>query len=778
MSTSRKVYNNILDLIGNTPLIKLRRIRVKPGVEIWGKLEAANPGGSIKDRIALSMIEDAEKKGVLTRDKIVAEASSGNTGIGLAMVCAVKGYRCLIAMPESASIERRKIMQAYGAEILLTPAEKGTDGAIEAIYELVRTYPDRYFNPDQFNNPANWQMHYRTTGPEIWRDTEGRVTHVVASMGTTGTLMGLARYFREKASHVNVIGVEPLPGHKIQGLKNMKESYPPGIYDKKLPHQIVNVEDEEAYELARRLAREEGILVGMSSGAALAGALKIAREIEEGLIVVIFPDGGERYLSTPLWVFPEPPRKEDFRLTNTLSGKKEVFEPLESGKVKIYTCGPTLNRRPHLGLYRRMLTADILRRYLEYRGLSVTHVVNLTDFDDKTIAAAEAAGRPLKELTEELAQEFFEDLGVLRIKPATHYPRVSEHVEDMLALTRELLRKGLAYEKYSSIYFDVSKLPDYGRLSGVETAALKPGVTVDLDEYEKDSPADFTLFKRVSILELKQGYFVDTEWGKVRPGWHIQCAALSMKYLGESFDIHTSGTDLLFPHHENERAIARALTGKELARFWIHSALVLFEGRKMSVSAGNEITLADLRAKGFRGREIRFFLLRSHYRKPLNFTWKALEEARKALSNLIVFCALLHNAPLGSEAPEVLTAVEELREGFEAAMNDDLNTPQAVAELFRFSRRLYPWVSERGLSEGTRMKALEVLLGINQVLDILVFPEEIRSEEIQEVLSEREAARRAGDYETADRLREELRARGYLVLDTPAGTRVFRLPDE
>ncbi len=777
MSTHRKAYGNILDLIGNTPLVKLRRIRVKPGVEIWGKLEGANPGGSVKDRIALSMIEDAEEKGILTRDKIVAEASSGNTGIGLAMVCAVKGYRCLIAMPESASIERRKLMQAYGAEILLTPAEKGTDGAIEAIYELVRSQPDKYYNPDQFNNPANWQMHYRTTAPEIWRDTEGRVTHVISSMGTTGTLMGLARYFKEKAPHVKVIGVEPVPGHKIQGLKNMKESYPPGIYDRRLPDAIVNVDDEESFYYARKLAREEGILVGMSSGAALAGALKVAREIDEGVIVVIFPDGGERYLSTSLWVFPEPPRKEHLRLTNTLSGKKEVFESLEPGKVRMYTCGPTLHRPPHIGLYRRLLTADLLRRYLEYRGLSVTHVINLTDFDDKTIAAAEEVGRPLRELTEELAQQFFKDLAYFRIKPATHYPRVSEHIEDMLALARKLLGKGLAYEKYSSVYFDVSKLVGYGRLSGVDVSALKPGATVDLDEYEKDSPADFTLFKRVSILELKQGYFVDTEWGKVRPSWHIQCAALAMKYLGEQFDIHTSGSDLLFPHHENERAIAMGLTGKELCRFWIHSSLVLYDGRKMSVSAGNEITPEELRREGFSGREVRFFLLRIHYRKPLNFTWKGLEEARKALANLTLFCALLVNAPEGPSSPEVLTAIEELKEGFENAMNDDLNTPQALAELFRFSRRLYPWVAEKGLSEEARRKALEVLTGINQVLDVLVFPEEVRSEEVQEKLTQREAARQAGDYETADRIREELRQAGYLVVDTPAGTRVFRLSD-
>ncbi|WP_457755646.1 PLP-dependent cysteine synthase family protein, partial [Thermodesulfatator indicus] len=238
---ARKKYGNILDRIGNTPLVPIRRLRSNPKVQIYGKIEAANPGGSVKDRIALSMIEAAEESGELTREKIIIEASSGNTGIGLALVSAVKGYRCLIAMSEAASIERRKIMRAFGAEILLTSAEKGTDGAIEAVYELARKYPDKYYLTDQFNNPANWQAHYYGTAPEIWRDTEGKVTHIVAGMGTTGTLMGLARFFRDKNLPVKVIGVEPLPGHRLQGLKNMKESYPPGIFDKRLLSEIINV---------------------------------------------------------------------------------------------------------------------------------------------------------------------------------------------------------------------------------------------------------------------------------------------------------------------------------------------------------------------------------------------------------------------------------------------------------------------------------------------------------------------------------------------------------
>jgi len=313
------------------------------------------------------MIEEAEKKGLLNEEKIVIEASSGNTGIGLSLVCALKGYKCIIAMPESASMERRKIMQAFGAEILLTPAERGTDGAIETVYEIWRNNPDKYYCTDQFNNDANWLSHYKTTASEILRDTEGKVTHVVCGLGTTGTAMGIARFVRDNNLPIKVIGVEPNPGHKIQGLKNMKESYPPSIYKKNLLEKIINVDDEEAFYWARKLAKVEGIFVGMSSGAALAGALKLAETLDEGLIVVIFPDGGERYLSTPLWSFEivrkEFPKEVDLFLTNTLSGKREAFYPLIEKEVKIYTCGPTLNTRPHIGLYRRLITTDILKSF-------------------------------------------------------------------------------------------------------------------------------------------------------------------------------------------------------------------------------------------------------------------------------------------------------------------------------------------------------------------------------------------------------------------------------
>lgn len=337
------LFDTILDVIGNTPLVRINRLLVRDGVQIYGKLESRNPGGSVKERISLSMIEAGEASGELTRDKIVLEATSGNTGIGLAMVCAAKGYRCVLVMPESASIERRKIMQAYGAEILLTPAKRATDGAIEKCYAMAREFPERYFMTDQFNNDANWQAHYRHTAPEIWEQTAGRVTHVVATLGTSGTVMGLCKWFKEHQPQVKVLAVEPNRGHKIQGLKNMKESYRPGIFDKSEPDEILPIQDEDAFSMVRRLARHEGILAGMSSGAAMSAAIDYAPRLDSGLIVVILPDGGERYLSTPLFT---PPRKIEekspqLRLFNTLSKKKRDLHPAERGQ------GDALQLRPH-----------------------------------------------------------------------------------------------------------------------------------------------------------------------------------------------------------------------------------------------------------------------------------------------------------------------------------------------------------------------------------------------------------------------------------------------
>lgn len=294
-------HPSVLAMIGNTPLVPIRRMNPNPRVELWAKLEGCNPGGSIKDRIALSMIEDAEASGRLKPGMTILEATSGNTGIGLALVSAVKGYRLVLTMSEGVSVERRKILSAFGAEFMLTPAHLGTDGAIEKAYGLADAEPDRWMLIDQYNNPANPRAHYDHTGPEIWDQTDGRITHLVAALGTTGTVMGCSRGLKERNPAIRVVAVEPFLGHRIQGLKSLKEAYVPGIFDRKLVDEKVNVADEDAFATARRAPLEEGLLVGMSSGASLFAALDLASRIEEGVVVVILPDFGERYLSTVLF---------------------------------------------------------------------------------------------------------------------------------------------------------------------------------------------------------------------------------------------------------------------------------------------------------------------------------------------------------------------------------------------------------------------------------------------------------------------------------------------
>jgi len=295
------LYQDILHAIGDTPLVRLEHSSPKPGVDIYAKLEGHNPTGSFKDRIALYMITAAEESGELTPDKTILEATSGNTGIGLALVSAVKGYELLLTMSEDVSVERRKILAAYGAEFILTPGNLGTDGAIERAYDLADEQPDRYLLVDQYNNPANPLAHYKATAPEIWRQTGGRITHLVAALGTTGTVIGCSQRLKEFNPDVEVVAVEPYLGHKIQGLKSLKEAYVPGIFDKRWVDEKVNVADEDAFRMSRQVAKAEGLLVGMSSGAVLFAGLELARNLDRGVIVLIFPDFGERYLSTELF---------------------------------------------------------------------------------------------------------------------------------------------------------------------------------------------------------------------------------------------------------------------------------------------------------------------------------------------------------------------------------------------------------------------------------------------------------------------------------------------
>ncbi len=767
----RKV-NSILELVGGTPLVRLSRLNPNPAVEVYAKLEFMNPGGSVKDRPALRMIEEAERSGALTRDKIVLEATSGNTGIGLAMVCAVKGYRMLFTMSESASLERRKILKAYGADILLTPAHLSTDGAIEEAYRLAREEPDRYFLVDQFNNEDNWRSHYRGgTADEIWEATGGQVDVVVVTMGTTGTLMGITRRMRELSPRVRVVGVEPFQGHKIQGLKNMKESYPPGIFNNHEPARIVNIDDEAAYETARHLAREEGIFVGMSSGAAMRVALDMAQEMEKGVVVAILPDGGERYLSTSLFASETVP--VPLKFFNTLSRRLEDLEPIQPGRVGIYSCGPSLDGPPDLGLCRRMVFADLLRRWLEFRRFEVKHVINIADIDDRTVAQCLQEGAKLEEFTAHWEEVFFQDMATLGVAPAHHYPKASQHVGAMIDLTRELLAKGLAYEKLRSVYFNISRFPDYGKLSQVDLNAIQCGKTVDFDYYEKDNPRDFTLLKRSTLAELKAGIYWQSPWGNIRPGWHIECATMSTRHLGQPLDIHTASTDLIFPHGDNEIAVAEGLRGKPLARMWLHSEVVMAEGKKVSRTAGNDLTLRELLKRGHHPSTIRYWLLSHHYRKPLVCSDKELRLAQRTVQRLNEFVARLKFITPRQSAPDLHQVLYDARTSMQEAMDNDLNLPRAMGYLFAFMKKINRFINQGLVDAEQRDTVLGFMRSVDSVLGVMEFepPQVAEDSEVSALLAQRDQARKQRDFERADAIRDRLRQMGIQLIDTPGGTR-------
>jgi cysteinyl-tRNA synthetase len=755
----------ILDLIGHTPLVEIRHLNPNPGVRLLAKLEYFNPGGSIKDRAALSMIEAGERSGELTAEKIVIEATSGNTGIGLALVCAVKGYRLLLAMSEAVSVERQKILKARGADILLTPGHLGTDGAIEEVYRLVRENPGTYFMTDQFNNPANWQAHYNGTAVEIWEQTAGQLSAVVATLGTSGTLMGVARKLKELNPAIRVIGIEPYLGHKIQGLKNMKEAYCPEIFEKRRLDQKINIDDEEAFEMTRRMARDEGLLVGMSSGAAMAIAVKEAQALDSGTIVVILPDGGERYLSTPLFVVKE---KVDLKLFNTMSRSKEPFEPAVSGKVSIYTCGPTAHAPIHLGEMRRFVVSDLLCRYLAHRGYTLNHVMNIADLDDKTISGSEVAGEDLAVFTNRHIEQFKQDLESLGIKPADVLARTSDHLDDMVKLAERLVQKGYAYEKLRSLYFDISRLAEYGQISGIDINKVRIGATVDLDEYEKDNPRDFTLFKRARLSELKRGIYTKTTWGNVRPSWHLQASAISMRYLGERFDIHASSRELMFPHHENVNAIATAAAGKPLAKYWIDCDQVLADGHKVDNKSPG-LTLADLRALGYSDKVIRFWLITSSYRKSVAFRRGRLDDAQRSLNRLNNCIHNLHYLRSGRPYPELNQLLYDLRQGFISGLDDDLNIPAALAAVFKVVKKVNQLMKDQQLDPADARKIIEEFRSLDSVLNVLDADDQDTDPGIEALLRKRKQARADRNWAVADRLREQLRNMGVSVHDEKFG---------
>jgi len=440
---------------------------------------------------------------------------------------------------------------------------------------------------------------------------------------------------------------------------------------------------------------------------------------------------------------------------NSLTRRVEELAPIENNEIRMYTCGPTVYNFAHIGNFRAYAFEDVLRRAIEFNGMKVRQVMNLTDVDDKTIRGANAANVPLREYTRTYKDAFFADLKKLNIEPAEVYPAATDHIPEMIALVGKLIEKGVAYRSEDgSVYFSVRKFPGYGRLAHIDFDAQRTGARCAADEYDKENVGDFALWKAWEPSDGPVGW--DSPWGRGRPGWHIECSAMSMKYLGETFDLHTGGIDNLFPHHENEIAQAEAATGKTFVKTWMHCAHLKVNGEKMSKSAGNFFTLRDLIDKGWSGREIRYVLINAHYRQGLNFAFSALEDARKSLARID---ACVEKATEG-DAPE--WAAARLAE-FTEAVNDDLNLPKAFAALFELVR-------ETNAHGGGPV--LGVFRRMDEVLGVIFFGKAEKAAvppEVQALADRRAEARKAKNWAESDRLRDEIAALGWTVRDSRDG---------
>ncbi len=460
-------------------------------------------------------------------------------------------------------------------------------------------------------------------------------------------------------------------------------------------------------------------------------------------------------------------------LYNTLTRRVEALEPMEPGHVRMYTCGPTVYDFAHAGNFRTYVWEDLLRRTLEALGHRVTQVMNITDVEDKIIARMGETGRSLEEVTAPYIQAFFEDIEALRIERAEHYPRATEHVAEMIALARRLEERGHTYASQGSLYFRVGSFPPYGRLSGLDRREIRVGARVDSDEYDKADARDFVLWKAHRPGEPRW----ESPWGPGRPGWHLECSAMSMKYLGESFDLHTGGVDNIFPHHENEIAQSEGATGRPFVRHWAHAAHLVVEGEKMAKSKGNFYTLRDLLARGYDPRAIRFLLLSTHYRSPLNFTFRALAQAHSEVARLDDLLDRLAREPAPAGRDERFdAAAREACGRFFDCLADDLNVSGALGSLFRLVRETHAALDRGGVPEDSRRALGEALARMDGVLAVLDRQQRPLDPEAARLVEERERARRARDFAAADRIRAELASRGIAVEDTPQGPRVKRLP--
>jgi cysteinyl-tRNA synthetase len=458
------------------------------------------------------------------------------------------------------------------------------------------------------------------------------------------------------------------------------------------------------------------------------------------------------------------------KLFNTLSRKKEVFKPIGKS-VGIYSCGPTVYNYVHIGNLRAILSYDILKRYLKYKGYKVMHVMNITDIDDKTIKGSRAEGKTLKEFTEFYTKAFLEDIKKLNVELPDIMPKATEEISGMVEMIKILIKKGYAYKiPNGDIYFKISKFKDYGKLALLDLGQLKKnadGRLNNADEYTKEDARDFALWK---AWDKDDGdAFWETEIGKGRPGWHIECSVMSSKYLGQPFDIHMGGVDLIFPHHTNEIAQSEAAYDKKFCNYWVHNEHLFVNGEKMSKSLGNFFTLRDLLSKGYAPMAIRYQLISTQYRQGLDFREKNMKEAESVLQKFKELFIRLDNAKEGNENSEVRKLIEIVKKDFEKTMDDDLNITGALAAIFVFIREINKLIDSGEIGKNDAEKIKETLLSFDSVLGFMDYKKESVSEDVKKLAEERLKARKNKDWKKSDELRDEIKKKGFYVDDNKDG---------
>lgn len=451
---------------------------------------------------------------------------------------------------------------------------------------------------------------------------------------------------------------------------------------------------------------------------------------------------------------------------NTLTNKKEEFIPLEKGKVRMYVCGPTVYDKCHIGHARCYVAFDLIRRYLEYKGYTVKYVENFTDVDDKIINKSRETGKDPLDIAERYIAEYFRDMDALNVKRADVYPRATEHITDMISFVEALVEKGAAYQSDGDVYFSVEKSKDYGKLSGIDKEQMKAGARIAVDKKKRD-PLDFALWKKAKEGEPKW----ESPWGEGRPGWHIECSTMSQKHLGETLDIHGGGQDLIFPHHENEIAQSEAYTGKQFVRYWLHNGFVTIKEEKMSKSLGNIVPVEEL-LQTYSPETLRYFLVASHYRKPIDFTEGNIKEAYKASQRLLNTVDTI-KAALREDMTGEDFSPQPYREKLEEAMDDDFNTPLALSALFELARETNRRIEERAISKESLKEVLKTFLDLGNVLGLFFHAEiEEVSEELLAILVDiRENARAQKLWDISDSIRDRLKEIGIVLEDSPQGTR-------